>query len=186
MKTTLLLSTLALLLATFGAAAQAPLKPAEALSHLDVQDLQRRAPGRAFEVGGSQFRLVPSAKVPTGDPALPAAAAASPRSRTPRSVAAPSAAGYDAGTGRLAAALSIDGAAVVVTSQVKVYFTDEGAVARAAQASGGRVVSLSRLSRQAIVDYPSVNAALNARTTLLSIAGIRGVEPDIVQWQEQK
>ncbi len=81
--------------------------------------------------------------------------------------------------------MSRDGAPVVATSRVKVFFTDAASAQRAA-ATGGTVVKVSKASGQAIVEYPSVNAALDATTRLLSIAGIRATEPDVVQWEETK
>ena len=82
--------------------------------------------------------------------------------------------------------MSRDGAPVVATSRVKVFFTDAASAQRAAAATGGTVVKVSKASGQAIVEYPSVNAALDATTRLLSIAGIRAIEPDVVQWEETK
>nr|WP_294992292.1 hypothetical protein [uncultured Stenotrophomonas sp.] len=96
------------------------------------------------------------------------------------------AAQVDAGAGKFAAAVSHDGAPVVATSRVKVFFTDAASAQRAATATGGTVVKVSKASGQAIVEYPSVNAALDASTKLLSTAGIRATEPDVVQWEETK
>ena len=75
---------------------------------------------------------------------------------------------------------------MVATSRVKVFFTDAASAQRAATATGGTVVKVSKASGQAIVEYPSVNAALDASTKLLSTAGIRATEPDVVQWEETK
>jgi len=74
----------------------------------------------------------------------------------------------------------------VATSRVKVFFTDAASAQRAATATGGTVVKVSKASGRAIVEYPSVNAALDATTRLLSTAGIRAAEPDVVQWEETK
>jgi hypothetical protein len=125
------------------------------------------------QASGGQFTITPQA-------------AATASARTKRSLDGATAAPADAGAGKFAAAVSRDGAPVVATSRVKVFFTDAASAQRAAAATGGTVVKVSKASGQAIVEYPSVNAALDATTKLLSTAGIRATEPDVVQWEETK
>ncbi|CRQ70951.1 MULTISPECIES: DNA breaking-rejoining protein [Stenotrophomonas maltophilia group] len=191
MKTTILLSTLALAAMTSPAWAQSSgqTPPARTLSTVDVQELKASATGRAFDVGGTRFQLSPSATVKQasgGQFTITPQAAATTSSRTRRSLDGAAAAPADAGAGKFAAAVSRDGAPVVATSRVKVFFTDAASAQRAAAATGGTVVKVSRASGQAIVEYQSVNAALDATTRLLSTAGIRATEPDVVQWEETK
>lgn len=197
MKTTILLSTLAFAAITSTAWAQSSgqAPAARTLSTVDAQALKAEATGRSFDVGGNRFRLAPSATVQQASggqfritPAADAAAA-STGARSKRSLDAGStgaAARLDAGAGKFAAAVSNDGAPVVATSRVKVFFTDAASAQRAATATGGTVVKVSKASGRAIVEYPSVNAALDATTTLLSTAGIKAAEPDVVQWEETK
>lgn len=65
MKTTILLSTLALAAMTTTAWAQSSgqTPPAKTLSTVDTQQLKAEATGRSFNVGGSRFQLAPSATV---------------------------------------------------------------------------------------------------------------------------
>lgn len=191
MKTTILLSTLALAAMTFPSWAQdsGQTPPARSLSNVDAQQLKQAATGRSFDVGGTRFQLAPSASVQavgSGQFKIAPAAAASTGARVKRSLDGSNAGGADAGAGKFAAAVSTDGAPVVATSRVTVFFTDATAAQRAAKATGGTVVKLSKPSGRAIVEYPSVNAALDATTRLLSTAGIRAAEPDVVQWEEKK
>ncbi|WP_295558109.1 DNA breaking-rejoining protein, partial [uncultured Stenotrophomonas sp.] len=195
-KTTILLSTLALAAMTTTAWAQSSgqTPPAKTLSTVDTQQLKAEATGRSFNVGGSRFQLAPSAtvqqsgggqfRITTGAEVRTTA----PSSRSKRSTDANStgtAARVDAGSSKFAAAVSTDGAPVVATSRVRVFFTDATSPQQAASVTGGTVVKVSKASGQAIVEYPSVNAALDATTKLLSTAGIRAAEPDVVQWEEQ-
>lgn len=197
MKTTILLSTLALAAMTTTASAQSSGQPpaAKTLSTVDAQQLKTEATGRSFNVGGSRFQLAPSAsvqqasggqfRITTGADA----GAAAVGTRSKRSTDAGSsgaAARVDAGASKFAAAVSNDGAPVVATSRVKVFFTDAASAQRAATATGGTVVKVSKAAGRAIVEYPSVNAALDATTKLLSTAGIKAAEPDVVQWEETK
>ncbi|KAA9002331.1 DNA breaking-rejoining protein [Stenotrophomonas cyclobalanopsidis] len=190
MKTTILLSTLALAAMTSPAWAQSSgqTPPARTLSTMDAQELKASATGRSFDVGGTRFQLSPSTTVKQASGGrftiTPQVAATS--SRTKRSLDGAAAAPADAGAGKFAAAVSRDGAPVVATSRVKVFFTDAASAQRAATATGGTVVKVSKASGQAIVEYPSVNAALDATSQLLSTAGIRATEPDVVQWEETK
>lgn len=197
MKTTILLSTLAVAAMTTPTWAQSSgqTPPDKTLSTVDAQALKAAATGRSFDVGGSRFQLAPSAtvqqagggqfKITQGTEAgAPAAGTRSKRSTDASSTGA--AARLDAGAGKFAAAVSSDGAPVVATSRVKVFFTDAASAQRAATATGGTVVKVSKASGRAIVEYPSVNAALDATTRLLSTAGIRAAEPDVVQWEETK
>ncbi|MEV5120569.1 MAG: S8 family serine peptidase [Stenotrophomonas indicatrix] len=193
MKTTILLSTLALAAMTTTASAQSSgqTPPAKTLSTVDAQALKATATGRSFDVGGTRFQLSPSTSVKaTGGGQFTitpsAAPAATTSSRSKRSLDGGSAGAADAGAGKFAAAVSNDGAPVVATSRVKVFFTDAASAQRAATATGGTVVKVSKASGRAIVEYPSVNAALDATTRLLSTAGIRAAEPDVVQWEEKK
>ena len=191
MKTTILLSTLAFAAMTSPAWAQSSgqTPPARTLSTVDAQELKASATGRSFDVGGTRFQLSPSTTVKQargGQFTIPPQAAATPSTRTKRSLDGAAAAPADAGAGKFAAAVSRDGAPVVATSRVKVFFTDAASAQRAATATGGTVVKVSKASGQAIVEYPSVNAALDATTRLLSTAGIRATEPDVVQWEETK
>ncbi|ENE2730546.1 TPA: DNA breaking-rejoining protein [Stenotrophomonas maltophilia] len=191
MKTTILLSTLAFAAMTSPAWAQSSgqTPPARTLSTVDAQELKASATGRSFDVGGTRFQLSPSTTVKQasgGQFTITPPAAATTSSRTKRSLDGAAAAPADAGAGKFAAAVSRDGAPVVATSRVKVFFTDAASAQRAATATGGTVVKVSKASGQAIVEYPSVNAALDATTRLLSIAGIRATEPDVVQWEETK
>jgi len=193
MKKTILLSTLAFAAITSSAWAQSSgqTPPARTPSTVDAQELKASATGRSFDVGGTRFQLSPSTtvkQVSGGRFTITQQAAASTSSRTKRSLdgAAAATAAVDAGTGKFAAAVSHDGAPVVATSRVKVFFTDAASAQRAATATGGTVVKVSKASGQAIVEYPSVNAALDASTRLLSTAGIRATEPDVVQWEETK
>ncbi len=191
MKTTILLSTLAFAAMTFPAWAQSSgqTPPARTLSTVDAQELKASATGRSFDVGGTRFQLSPSTTVKQtsgGQFTITPQAAATTSSRTKRSLDGAAAAPADAGAGKFAAAVSRDGAPVVATSRVKVFFTDAASAQRAATATGGTVVKVSKASGQAIVEYPSVNAALDATTKLLSTAGIRATEPDVVQWEETK
>jgi len=191
MKTTILLSTLAFAAMTFPAWAQSSgqTPPARTLSTVDAQELKASATGRSFDVGGTRFQLSPSATVKQasgGQFTITPQAAATTSARTTRSLDGAAAAPADAGAGKFAAAVSRDGAPVVATSRVKVFFTDAASAQRAATATGGTVVKVSKASGQAIVEYPSVNAALDATTRLLSTAGIRATEPDVVQWEETK
>jgi len=187
MKTTILLSTLAFAAMTSPAWAQSSgqTPPARTLSTVDAQELKASATGRSFDVGGTRFQLSPSTTVKQASTTPPQAAAPT-SSRTKRSLDGAAAAPADAGAGKFAAAVSRDGAPVVATSRVKVFFTDAASAQRAATATGGTVVKVSKASGQAIVEYPSVNAALDATTRLLSTAGIRATEPDVVQWEETK
>jgi hypothetical protein len=197
MKKTILLSTLALAAMTTTAWAQSSGQaPAtRTLSTVDAQALKAAATGRSFDVGGSRFQLAPSATVQPASggqfritPAADAGAAAT-STRSKRSTdasGAGAAARVDAGASKFAAAVSSDGAPVVATSRVKVFFTDAASAQRAATATGGTVVKVSKAAGRAIVEYPSVNAALDATTKLLSTAGIRAAEPDVVQWEETK
>ena len=196
MKTTILLSTLALAAMTTTAWAQSSgqTPPAKTLSTVDTQQLKAEATGRSFNVGGARFQLAPSAtvqpasggqfRITTGADA--SAAAVGTRSKRSTDASTGVAARADAGASKFAAAVSNDGAPVVATSRVKVFFTDAASAQRAATATGGTVVKVSKASGQAIVEYPSVNAALDATTRLLSTAGIRATEPDVVQWEETK
>ncbi|WP_164161956.1 DNA breaking-rejoining protein [Stenotrophomonas maltophilia] len=196
MKTTILLSTLALAAMTTTAWAQSSgqTPPAKTLSTVDTQQLKAEATGRSFNVGGSRFQLAPSATVQqasggqfriiTGADA--SAAAVGTRSKRSTDASTGVAARADAGTSKFAAAVSNDGAPVVATSRVKVFFTDAASAQRAATATGGTVVKVSKASGRAIVEYSSVNAALDATTKLLSTAGIKATEPDVVQWEETK
>ncbi|SFR90099.1 hypothetical protein SAMN04487782_1764 [Stenotrophomonas maltophilia] len=197
MKTTILLTTLAVAAISSTAWAQSsPQAPAaRSLSAVDAQELKARATGRAFNVGATRFQLAPSATVqqakggefritPSTDAPAPGTGTRSKRSTDASSTGA--AARLDAGAGKFAAAVSSDGAPVVATSRVKVFFTDAASAQRAATATGGTVVKVSKASGRAIVEYPSVNAALDATTRLLSTAGIRAAEPDVVQWEETK
>ncbi|KRG50817.1 DNA breaking-rejoining protein [Stenotrophomonas maltophilia] len=191
MKTTILLSTLAFAAMTSPAWAQSSgqTPPARTLSTVDAQELKASATGRSFDVGGTRFQLSPSTTVKQtsgGQFTITPQAAATTSSRTKRSLDGAAAAPADAGAGKFAAAVSRDGAPVVATSRVKVFFTDAASAQRAATATGGTVVKVSKASGQAIVEYPSVNAALDATTKLLSTAGIRATEPDVVQWEETK
>ncbi|HEL3738671.1 TPA: DNA breaking-rejoining protein [Stenotrophomonas maltophilia] len=191
MKTTILLSTLAFAAMTSPAWAQSSgqTPPARTLSTVDAQELKASATGRSFDVGGTRFQLSPSTTVKQasgGQFTITPQAATTTSSRTKRSLDGAAAAPADAGAGKFAAAVSRDGAPVVATSRVKVFFTDAASAQRAATATGGTVVKVSKASGQAIVEYPSVNAALDATTRLLSTAGIRATEPDVVQWEETK
>lgn len=191
MKTTILLSTLAFAAITSPAWAQSSgqTPPARTLSTVDAQELKASATGRSFDVGGTRFQLSPSTTVKQasgGQFTITPQAAATTSARTKRSLDGAVAAQVDAGAGKFAAAVSHDGAPVVATSRVKVFFTDAASAQRAATATGGTVVKVSKASGQAIVEYPSVNAALDASTKLLSTAGIRATEPDVVQWEETK
>ncbi|MEX5402832.1 DNA breaking-rejoining protein [Stenotrophomonas sp. WED208] len=191
MKKTILLSTLAFTAITSSAWAQTSgqTPPARTPSTVDAQELKASATGRSFDVGGTRFQLSPSTtvkQVSGGRFTITQQAAATTSSRTKRSLDGAAAAAVDAGTGKFAAAVSHDGAPVVATSRVKVFFTDAASAQRAATATGGTVVKVSKASGQAIVEYPSVNAALDASTRLLSTAGIRATEPDVVQWEETK
>lgn len=196
MKTTILLSTLALAAMTTTAWAQSSgqTPPAKTLSTVDTQQLKAEATGRSFNVGGARFQLAPSAtvqpasggqfRITTGADA--SAAAVGTRSKRSTVASTGVAARADAGASKFAAAVSNDGAPVVATSRVKVFFTDAASAQRAATATGGTVVKVSKASGRAIVEYPSVNAALDATTKLLSTAGIKAAEPDVVQWEETK
>lgn len=196
MKTTILLSTLALAAMTTTAWAQSSgqTPPAKTLSTVDTQQLKAEATGRSFNVGGSRFQLASSAtvqpasggqfRITTGADA--SAAAVGTRSKRSTDASTGVAARADAGASKFAAAVSNDGAPVVATSRVKVFFTDAASAQRAATATGGTVVKVSKASGRAIVEYPSVNAALDATTKLLSTAGIKAAEPDVVQWEETK
>lgn len=196
MKTTILLSTLALAAMTTTAWAQSSgqTPPAKTLSTVDAQQLKAEATGRSFNVGGSRFQLAPSAsvqqasggqfRITTGADA--SAAAVGTRSKRSTDASTGVAARADAGASKFAAAVSNDGAPVVATSRVKVFFTDAASAQRAATATGGTVVKVSKAAGRAIVEYPSVNAALDATTKLLSNAGIKAAEPDVVQWEETK
>nr|WP_239669900.1 DNA breaking-rejoining protein [Stenotrophomonas maltophilia] len=196
MKTTILLSTLALAAMTTTAWAQSSgqTPPAKTLSTVDTQQLKAEATGRSFNVGGSRFQLAPSAtvqpasggqfRITTGADA--SAAAVGTRSKRSTDASTGVAARADAGASKFAAAVSNDGAPVVATSRVKVFFTDAASAQRAATATGGTVVKVSKASGRALVEYPSVNAALDATTKLLSTAGIKAAEPDVVQWEETK
>ncbi|WP_423165359.1 DNA breaking-rejoining protein [Stenotrophomonas geniculata] len=196
MKTTILLSTLALAAMTTTAWAQSSgqTPPAKTLSTVDTQQLKAEATGRSFNVGGARFQLAPSAtvqpasggqfRITTGADA--SAAAVGTRSKRSTDASTGVAARADAGASKFAAAVSNDGAPVVATSRVKVFFTDAASAQRAATATGGAVVKVSKASGRAIVEYPSVNAALDATTKLLSTAGIKAAEPDVVQWEETK
>ncbi|MBB5532244.1 hypothetical protein GGD72_003050 [Stenotrophomonas maltophilia] len=191
MKTTILLSTLAFAAMTSPAWAQSSGQTPQArtLSTVDAQELKASATGRSFDVGGTRFQLSPSTTVKQasgGQFTITPQAAAATSSRTKRSLDSAAAVPADAGAGKFAAAVSHDGAPVVATSRVKVFFTDAASAQRAAAATGGTVVKVSKASGQAIVEYPSVNAALDATTRLLSTAGIRATEPDVVQWEETK
>ncbi|WGV53318.1 DNA breaking-rejoining protein [Stenotrophomonas indicatrix] len=191
MKTTILLSTLAFAAMTSPAWAQSSgqTPPARSLSTVDAQELKASATGRSFDVGGTRFQLSPSTTVQQaagGQFRITPQAAATTSSRSKRSLDGAAAAGADAGAGKFAAAVSNDGAPVVATSRVKVFFTDAASAQRAAKATGGTVVKVSRAAGLAIVEYPSVNAALDASTRLLSTAGVRAAEPDVVQWEEKK
>ncbi|PSD46145.1 DNA breaking-rejoining protein [Stenotrophomonas maltophilia] len=196
MKTTILLSTLALAAMTTTAWAQSSgqTPPAKTLSTVDTQQLKAEATGRSFNVGGARFQLAPSAtvqpasggqfRITTGADA--SAAAVGTRSKRSTDASTGVAARADAGASKFAAAVSNDGAPVVATSRVKVFFTDAASAQRAATATGGTVVKVSKASGRAIVEYPSVNAALDATSKLLSTAGIKAAEPDVVQWEETK
>jgi hypothetical protein len=191
MKTTILLSTLAFAAMTSPAWAQSSgqTPPARSLSTVDAQELKASATGRSFDVGGTRFQLSPSTTVQQaagGQFRITPQAAATTSSRSKRSLDGAAAAGADAGAGKFAAAVSNDGAPVVATSRVKVFFTDPASAQRAAKATGGTVVKVSKAAGLAIVEYPSVNAALDASTRLLSTAGVRAAEPDVVQWEEKK
>lgn len=191
MKTTILLSTLAFAAMTSPAWAQSSgqTPPAKTLSTVDAQELKASATGRAFDVGGTRFQLSPSTAVKQaagGQFTITPQTAATATSRSKRSLDGAAAAGADAGAGKFAAAVSTDGAPVVATSRVKVFFTDAGSAQRAAKATGGTVVKVSKAAGLAIVEYPSVNAALDASTRLLSTAGVKAAEPDVVQWEEKK
>lgn len=191
MKTTILLSTLAFAAMTSPAWAQSSgqTPPARSLSTVDAQELKASATGRSFDVGGTRFQLSPSTTVQQaagGQFRITPQAAATTSSRSKRSLDGAAAAGADAGAGKFAAAVSNDGAPVVATSRVKVFFTDAASAQRAAKATGGTVVKVSKAADLAIVEYPSVNAALDASTRLLSTAGVRAAEPDVVQWEEKK
>jgi hypothetical protein len=191
MKTTILLSTLAFAAMTSPAWAQSSgqTPPARSLSTVDAQELKASATGRSFDVGGTRFQLSPSTTVQQaagGQFRITPQAAATTSSRSKRSLDGAAAAGADAGAGKFAAAVSNDGAPVVATSRVKVFFTDAASAQRAAKATGGTVVTVSKAAGLAIVEYPSVNAALDASTRLLSTAGVRAAEPDVVQWEEKK
>ncbi|MCU1063626.1 S8 family serine peptidase [Stenotrophomonas maltophilia] len=196
MKTTILLSTLALaaMTTTTWAQSSGQTPPDKTLSTVDAQALKAAATGRSFDVGGSRFQLAPSAtvqqasggqfKITQGSAA--SAPAAGTRSKRSTDAASGAAARLDAGASKFAAAVSNDGAPVVATSRVKVFFTDAASAQRAATATGGTVVKVSKASGRAIVEYPSVNAALDATTKLLSTAGIKAAEPDVVQWEETR
>ncbi|PJL08689.1 DNA breaking-rejoining protein [Stenotrophomonas maltophilia] len=191
MKTTILLSTLAFAAMTSPAWAQSSgqTPPARSLSTVDAQELKASATGRSFDVGGTRFQLSPSTTVQQaagGQFRITPQAAATTSSRSKRSLDGAAAAGADAGAGKFAAAVSNDGAPVVATSRVKVFFTDAASAQRAAKATGGTVVKVSKAAGLAVVEYPSVNAALDASTRLLSTAGVRAAEPDVVQWEEKK
>jgi hypothetical protein len=185
------LSTLAFAAMTSPAWAQSSgqTPPARSLSTVDAQELKASATGRSFDVGGTRFQLSPSTTVQQaagGQFRITPQAAATTSSRSKRSLDGAAAAGADAGAGKFAAAVSNDGAPVVATSRVKVFFTDAASAQRAAKATGGTVVKVSKAAGLAIVEYPSVNAALDASTRLLSTAGVRAAEPDVVQWEEKK
>jgi hypothetical protein len=196
MMKTILLSTLAFAAMTSPAWAQSSgqTPPAKTLSTVDTQQLKAEATGRSFNVGGARFQLAPSAtvqpasggqfRITTGADA--SAAAVGTRSKRSTDASTGVAARADAGASKFAAAVSNDGAPVVATSRVKVFFTDAASAQRAATATGGTVVMVSKASGRAIVEYPSVNAALDATTKLLSTAGIKAAEPDVVQWEETK
>ncbi|WP_223224558.1 S8 family serine peptidase [Stenotrophomonas maltophilia] len=155
---------------------------------MDAELLRAAAWGRSFEIGSSSFRLAPPAtvqKVNSGQFKIEPVEARELRALGTRSTTA-TAARSDSGAGKFAAAVSKDGTPLVVTARVNVYFTDASSVRAAATATGGTVVKVTKASGRGIVEYPSVNAALDATTKLLSTAGIRAVEPNVVQWEESK
>ncbi|PZP84724.1 MAG: DNA breaking-rejoining protein, partial [Stenotrophomonas maltophilia] len=141
MKKTILLSTLAFAAITSSAWAQTSgqTPPARTPSTVDAQELKASATGRSFDVGGTRFQLSPSTtvkQVSGGRFTITQQAAATTSSRTKRSLDGAAAAAVDAGTGKFAAAVSHDGAPVVATSRVKVFFTDAASAQRAATATG--------------------------------------------------
>ncbi|WP_295553402.1 DNA breaking-rejoining protein [uncultured Stenotrophomonas sp.] len=181
MKTILLMSILASAAITTPSQAQDATDPVKLLTTLDANALSTETSGRSFEIHGTRFRLAtPTAVEDRADFGQPASSS----TRVKRSaVDAPPVAG--AGKDKLSAAISDDGAPVVVTSRVKLFFTDGAPVEAAARATGGRLVSISRAARRAIVEYASVNAALDAPERLLSQAGIRAAEPELIQGKEE-
>lgn len=164
------------------------------LSSVDAAELKGAATGRQFQVGKAQFRLAPSAAVQRKNgndflitpSATPETSGAPPSgSRKKRSTDTP-ASEAGSSSGKLAAAVSPDGAPIVVTSSVNLYFYDEAAVKRAAQVTSGKVASVSTASGKAVVEYTSVDSALDAVSRLKSVAGIIDAEPAVVQWTEVK
>ncbi|MFV7422244.1 S8 family serine peptidase [Stenotrophomonas geniculata] len=143
--------------------AQSP--PADVRPNADRQGPKASVTGRSFDVGGTRFRLAPAP-----------ASSARTGIRKDRFV--------DAGAGKFANAVSSDGAKVLTTSRVMVYFTDASSVRLAANSTGGKVIRVSSASGRAIVEYPSVNDALDASTKLRAISGIRATELDLIQWEE--
>jgi hypothetical protein len=157
----------------------------------DQTPLVQAASGDAIAVGDTHFRLVPGATVrPTkAGPVAGQQAAAEVGDYTitlpAAGVAARSARSMPVGSEKLAAAVSEDGLPVVVTSQVRVFFRDAAALQRQARATGASVVSISTASGLAILDYGTVAAALQSFGRLQGAAGIRGAEPDLIQWEER-
>ena len=164
------------------------------LSSIDTAELRGAATGRQFQVGRSSFRMAPSATVQRKNgndflitPSAPPGTSSAPPSgsRTKRSTDT-SASAAGSSSGKLAAAVSPDGSPIVVTSNVNLYFSDEAAVKRAAQVTSGKVASVSTASGKAVIEYTSVDSALDAVSRLKSVAGVIDAEPAVVQWTEVK
>ncbi|WP_206410469.1 hypothetical protein [Lysobacter enzymogenes] len=153
--------------------------------------LDLAATGESFAIGDKTFRLAPSAVVRKAGPATDAgqvrvasyaidpAPAASPasRSRSARSVDAPTAAPAE----NLAAAMSADGTVVVLRPQLNVYFNDASVVNALVRDTGGTLVYSSAVGGKAIVRYGSVAEAMQARQRIQGRAGVKQVNPDLVR-----
>ncbi|MBD3682204.1 DNA breaking-rejoining protein [Stenotrophomonas sp. Br8] len=197
MKKIMFLTMLGMIGSPFSILAQtngSPAAQAKPLTSVGAAELKSGATGRQFSVGRTQFQLVPSAAVQRKNggellitPSVtPGTSSAPPSgSRTKRSTDTPASAAGSS-SGKLAAAVSPDGAPIVVTSSVNLYFSDEAAVKRAAQVTSGKVAKVSTASGKAVIEYTSVDSALDAVSRLKSVAGVIDAEPAVVQWTEVK
>lgn len=147
-------------------------------------ELELAADGEAFDIGGTQFRLAPSAVVETApadaDPerdvivgryAIRPASVLAHRSRRA------AVAGLPAG---LAAAVSADGLAVIVAAELNVYFDDAAVLDGLVRGSGGRLLYSSAVGGKATLAFDSVDSAFAAMKRLRAKAGVKEVGPRLV------
>ncbi|MEI2432480.1 MULTISPECIES: hypothetical protein [Lysobacter] len=150
-------------------------------------ELAQAAVGESFTIGHTEYRIAPSAVVTKpaeasteagrelvpGDyvVAVPAAAVASARSARSLSV----------GGENLGAAVSGSGDTVIVAPELNVYFSHPGVVDQLVKQTGGTLLYSSAVGGNATIGYASVSQAMQARQLIQGQAGVKEVNPRLVE-----